>query len=92
MAPNTASIRMGSTESTGKQVGSQPFKRGIELKTACGATARPVRAETADGHKECGPEPKRMECGDYRDRTDDLLNANQMLSQLSYDPTIRFWA
>ena len=22
-------------------------------------------------------------CGDYRDRTDDLLNANQMLSQLS---------
>ena len=54
MAPNTASIRMGSTESTGKQDGSQPFKQGIELKTACGAAAGPVRAENAEGRKECG--------------------------------------
>ena len=33
--------------------------------------------------KQCG--------GADRDRTCDLLNANQMLSQLSYSPKINFW-
>ena len=29
--------------------------------------------------------------GAYRDRTDDLLNANQALSQLSYTPVLKEW-
>ena len=68
-----------------------PVRRGLPSEAFLKST-RPPRSRGASVDT-FGPTNLRVkDGGGERDRTDDLVNANHALSQLSYTPVLKWWA